>query len=351
MTEQKQLSTEVSSVTSELSAMLGIDRSQMIKTIKAQCFKCRPELITNEQLAAFSQVAVALKVNPLLPNMLYAFPTKGGGIEPMVGPDGMHYLLSSHPRIKGWQTRTYYDNEADDLAAEAKIFVEGYDQPIIKICYLKEWRNPGNQNWISKPRHMLEGKALKHGARQIIHGLPSMDEDEIKQVIDSDPTPAESPERPQAPTPRRGIAGAKATIKQEIQPAERPAVKEEPKEEILDAEFTESTPEEPEEPEPEEPKKPEPEEPSRIATKSLELDAVINGAIIKIESTKPHVTSKGDNILIMKVSGEIEGQVYAWDSLNPLYKTGETLAVSATGIAASGGKTAIQITEAEPVSF
>lgn len=73
----------------QLAAFLGMDQGMMLDTLKAQCFKGKhPDEISDTQLAAFVSVANIVKLNPLLPGMLYAYPEKNGGITPIVGPDG-----------------------------------------------------------------------------------------------------------------------------------------------------------------------------------------------------------------------------------------------------------------------
>ena len=69
----------------QLAAFLGIEKGMMIETLKAQCFKGkRPDEVSDAQLAAFVSTANVLKVNPLVPGMLYAYPERNGGITPIL---------------------------------------------------------------------------------------------------------------------------------------------------------------------------------------------------------------------------------------------------------------------------
>lgn len=167
-----------------LAQHLGMDPQQMIAVIKAQCFKgSRPGDITNEQLAAYINVARSLqeqapRFNPLLPGMLYAFPSKNGGIEPMIGPDGIFAILGSCPDVTIWRMRSETDEKGNLIAAVAEIDVKGRGT-FEKRVWLKEWKVGTNPNWNTRPSHMLEIRALKQCARMVIHGVP-LDEEEIQ---------------------------------------------------------------------------------------------------------------------------------------------------------------------------
>jgi hypothetical protein len=165
---------------------LKMDQGTMIQVIKAQCFASSdPSRISNEQLAAYINVATGLKAqapnfNPILPGMLYAFPTKNGGIQPMIGPDGVFALLSSRPDIEGWNCTCTFDQNGVLVSATATVHVRGM-HPIVKTCYLAEWKVDSNPNWKARPCHMLELRALKQAARQVIHGLP-LDREEAEII-------------------------------------------------------------------------------------------------------------------------------------------------------------------------
>lgn len=166
-----------------LAERLNIDPQTMIQTIKAQCFRgIPPEKISNEQLISFCSVANALKLNPLLPGMLYAYPTKEGGIMPMIGPDGVFQALSSNPDVDVWWTEVTREENGTLISATAHIKLKSKSAPLNKTVYLTEWRMQSNPNWSSRPTHMLELRALKQCARQVIHGLP-YDEDEAAGLL------------------------------------------------------------------------------------------------------------------------------------------------------------------------
>lgn len=159
----------------------------MIRTIKAQCFQgTDPDKVTDEQLGAYVSVAVSLndacpQFNPLLPGFLYAYPTRNGGTQCMIGPDGIYCLLANHPDIAGWDVEEkQFDKDGNIVSVTGKIHLKSSpDYPRKKTVYFSEWNMPSNPNWKSRPVHMLETRAIKQCARMVIHGIP-MDKEEVE---------------------------------------------------------------------------------------------------------------------------------------------------------------------------
>lgn len=184
----------------------------MLDTFKAQCFR-NAQNVSDAQLAAFVSIAHEMKVNPLLPGMLYAYPTGQGGIVPMMGPDGVFKKLSEHPGVDSWEVQLYPEDVTQPAThAVARIFRKGVERPLTYTALLSEWKVQANPNWSSRPRHMLSIRALKQCARQIIHGIP-FDEDErvIAEAINVTGTAADTPPDRPAP-PRRAAKGAAAVV-------------------------------------------------------------------------------------------------------------------------------------------
>lgn len=164
----------------QLSQRLGVEKGAMLSTIKAQCFRnTHPDQVTDAQLAAFVSVAQSIGVNPLLPSMLYAYPERNGGITPIIGPDGIFSMLANNSDIEGWTTK--HEQIAGEPACTATIKHKRLGD-ISKTVFLSEWKVSNNPNWQTRPRHMLEIRALKQCARQVIHGVP-FDEDEHKETM------------------------------------------------------------------------------------------------------------------------------------------------------------------------
>lgn len=162
------------SASAALASRIGIEQNTMLQVIKAQCFPgTDARNISNETLAAFVNIAHALNVNPLLPGMIYAYPDKGGngGFKPMIGPDGVHKLLSEHPDVLGWDWEYEYaeDGKGALVACTAVIYRTAPKRDVRKRIIVSEWRTP---NWDKRPTHFAEMRSLKQAARFIIHGIP-----------------------------------------------------------------------------------------------------------------------------------------------------------------------------------
>ena len=201
-----------------LAMRLGVEKAHLLNTIKAQCFRnTAPERVSDTQLAAYVQIASNLHLNPLLPGMLYAYPERNGGITPIIGPDGVFLMLANNPEVEGWWTR--HESVDNEPACTAVIKHRRLGE-ISKTVFMGEWKVASNPNWVTRPRHMLEIRALKQCARQIIHGVPFDDEEyAAMRVVDDglaheappprNVTPAQAaPARPRAPA--RAAQGAAA---------------------------------------------------------------------------------------------------------------------------------------------
>jgi hypothetical protein len=197
-----------------LARSLNIDPDQLVAVVKSQCFKGDPRSITNEQLTAFLSVAADLGVNPLLPGMLYAYPIAGGGIVPMIGPDGVYTMLARRPEYGGHRFEYEY-HERTLVAVTCYIAWRGRELPVSKRIIVAEWEMGANPNWKTRRTHMAETRALKQAARQVIHGLP-WDEEErrIAQAVETPHVVV---------TPARGAAAVAARLLDD-RPAAEPAL-------------------------------------------------------------------------------------------------------------------------------
>lgn len=205
----------------ELAAYLGMNAEMMADTLRVQCFKSvKPEEVSDMQLAAFISVANLLRLNPLIPGQLYAFPEKGGGIVPIVGPDGVMKKLQELIDVNvlsGYECTVFPEDPAlPPTHATCIIHRSGEGKmPAKATCYFKEWFISSNPNWNARPRHMLSIRVIKQAARQVINGLP-MDNDEytisqMENVTDSakdESAPVEHAKRPKVERSSKGATKA-----------------------------------------------------------------------------------------------------------------------------------------------
>lgn len=210
MSESTQLAVHSAPKASDqLATFLGIEKGMMLDTLKAQCFTGkRPDEVSDAQLAAFVSTANVLKVNPLIPGMLYAYPSKNGGIVPVLGPDGTFKKLDEHiaeGKLEGYECIVYPEDVTQKPTHATATIHRKNAKPATYTALFSEWAMAQSPVWASKPRHMLWTRAIKQAARQVIHGLPMDAEEyamsEIHNVTGSAEQPAATPERP-APKPR-----------------------------------------------------------------------------------------------------------------------------------------------------
>ena len=247
MSEQTALSTNVAPefrrAVTTLSTALGIEPNAMIDTLKAQCFmNTPPERISNAQLAAFISVATALDVNPLIPGFLYAYPTKSGGIQPIMGPDAVFKKLDemiSAGKLDYYECTVYPEDVTKPAThAIARIYRKGSDKPASYTAIRSEWYVDSNPNWKYRERHMLWLRAIKQAARMVVHGLPpDNDENRLADMLNvtpereapTDAAPGETTgatvtqppiEQKRAKMPARSAKGA-AAIAPETPPASK----------------------------------------------------------------------------------------------------------------------------------
>lgn len=124
---------------------------------------------TNEEFDALCLIAKTYGLNPLL-KQVYAFPSKGGGVVPLVGIDGYIAVMNRQPSFDGLEF-AYSENlvtvgnvKGAPEWVEARIFKKGCTRPTVVREYMDECFRP-TEPWRSHPRRMLRHKALAQCVR------------------------------------------------------------------------------------------------------------------------------------------------------------------------------------------
>lgn len=216
MPNESQLAVQLPPAMLSLASLTGLAQEYLIQTVKAQCFK---GAATDAQVDAFISIACEMKVNPLLPGMLYAYPISGGGIVPIMGPSGVYKKLMEHPEVESWETKVYpEDVTLAPTHAVTKIYRKGRERPLEYTALMTEWKIDSNPNWGRRPRHMLALRSLKHCANQIIHGIPYDEDDRVIMGMqnvtpEADASASTVTDRP-VPKPRakKGVSAAAEVI-------------------------------------------------------------------------------------------------------------------------------------------
>lgn len=124
---------------------------------------CMPSTASNEEFAAFLMVAKEYDLNPIT-REIYAFPKKGGGIQPIVGIDGWMNLINSHPAFDGMDFNDQFDDKGHLVAITCTIHRKDRRHPTMVTEYMAECKRP-TEPWTKWPARMLRHKAAIQGAR------------------------------------------------------------------------------------------------------------------------------------------------------------------------------------------
>jgi phage recombination protein Bet len=130
------------------------------KTVKATCM---PGNVSDEEFAAFLMVAQRYGLDPITKE-IYAFPKKGGGIQPIVGIDGWMNLINSNPNTDGLEFRDDFNEAGALVAITAIIHRKDRKHPTMVTEYMEECKRP-SEPWTKWPARMLRHKAAIQCAR------------------------------------------------------------------------------------------------------------------------------------------------------------------------------------------
>jgi hypothetical protein len=169
-----------------LAANLGVDREGLVNTLKKTVI---PGNASNEDIYAFCLVAANYKLNPLT-REIFAYPKKGGGIQPVVSVDGWIKVVNNND-IDGIEFADTLDANGNLYAITCHIYRKGSTRPIsITELYSECKRN--SEPWNQMPHRMLRHKALIQCAR-VAFGISGLvDEDEGRDIAEQVPPPSPS---------------------------------------------------------------------------------------------------------------------------------------------------------------
>lgn len=176
------------SLIAAMAARYNMEPSAFQATIKATVM---PANATNEQMAAFLLVANEYDLNPITKE-IYAFPSKGGGVTPVVGVDGWINLAQRRPEFDGMEHEWAHDEQGRPISCTCRIWRKDRSRPVVVTEFLDECRRQTDP-WRSHPRRMLRHKATIQAIRYAFGFAGIKDEDDAAEVIASTATVVESP--------------------------------------------------------------------------------------------------------------------------------------------------------------
>lgn len=176
------------SVLMDMADRFAMDPAAFEATLRATVV---PKDCNKEQFAAFLMVARDYGLNPVLKE-IFAFPAKGGGIQPIVSIDGWLTMINRHPHFDGLEFEDVREG-GTLVAIEAKIYRNDRTKPTTVIEYMSECRRE-TDTWKKWPARMLRHKAAIQCARYAFGFSGLMEPDEYDRMVEVNPVP---------PPPRR----------------------------------------------------------------------------------------------------------------------------------------------------
>lgn len=164
------------SVLEAMATRYGMVPNAFEATVRATCM---PGNVSKEQFAAFLLVAKEYGLNPLTKE-LFAFPSKGGGIQPIVSIDGWMRMINDHPACDGVEFEDHIvDGKLD--AITCRIYRKDRTRPTLVTEYMAECRR-NTDVWRQWPSRMLRHKAAIQCARYAFGFSGIMDPDEWERA-------------------------------------------------------------------------------------------------------------------------------------------------------------------------
>jgi phage recombination protein Bet len=148
------------SLINALAARYDMEPSTFYSTIQKTVM---PGNATVEQTAAFLMVAKRYDLDPIL-KQIYAFPSKGGGITPIISIDGWCELINRQPAMDGMVFEDHFDADGRVYAITCKIHRKDRSHPVVVTEYLDECQR-ATDPWRQSPKRMLRHRAMIQCAR------------------------------------------------------------------------------------------------------------------------------------------------------------------------------------------
>lgn len=183
------------SLLAEMAGRYGMEPAAFAATLKATVV---PPNTSNEEFAAFLVVAREYDLNPLTKE-IYAFPKRGGGIQPIVPIDGWTNIINSNPALDGIEFEDHHDDQGKLTAITCRIWRKDRAKPIMVTEYMAECYRQ-TDTWKTWPHRMLRHKALIQCARYAFGLAGIVDPDEAERV-GVEPMRDVTPKPPAPPAP------------------------------------------------------------------------------------------------------------------------------------------------------
>lgn len=168
------------SVIGSLAQHYGMDKRAFEATLRATVM---PKDTSNEQAAAFLLVAREHRLNPFT-REIFAFPTRGGGIQPVVSVDGWMKLINSHADFDGMDFKDTLNDQGGLISVTCRMYRKGRSHAIEVTEYMSECRRD-TDTWKRWPARMLRHKAAIQAARYAFGFAGIMEPDEAERMVEA----------------------------------------------------------------------------------------------------------------------------------------------------------------------
>jgi len=190
------------SVTVDMAHRFGMEPTNFEKVLRATVV---PANCSPEQFAAFLLVAKQYSLNPIT-REIYAFPSRSGGIQPIVGIDGWMRIINDQDAFDGME---FLDHLVDGKlnAITCRIYRKDRTHPTAVTEYMDECQQDTN-TWKRWPARMLRHKAAIQAARYAFGFSGIIDPDEYERGVSAGltqqsnvppPPPGHAPLPPESP--------------------------------------------------------------------------------------------------------------------------------------------------------
>ncbi len=173
------------SVVMTIAARYGMEAAAFEATVRATCGLSGA---TREEFAAFALVAHQYGLNPVT-REIYAFPKKGGGVQPIVGIDGWLTMANGHPQFDGLEVEFEHDDAGKLVSATARVYRKDRTHAVVVTEYLAECVR-STDPWKMAHR-MLRHKAAIQGIRYAFGFSGIMEPDEAESIAVREPATPE----------------------------------------------------------------------------------------------------------------------------------------------------------------
>lgn len=160
----------------QVAKRLAVSEDELKGIVMSTVMPNSGQRITESQFISFIALANEYKLNPLTKE-IYAFPTKGGGIQTIVSIDGWLGMINNHPHFNGMTFDDASDENGKLISITCSIYKKDIEHPIQVTEYMQECAGTSDF-WKRWPARMLRHKAVIQAGRYAfgLSGISDPDE-------------------------------------------------------------------------------------------------------------------------------------------------------------------------------